>query len=44
MNSQETQFGALGTRADDLKSLSVQLCVLWEKRLGWGSKLVSKIL
>jgi glucose-inhibited division protein A len=44
MNSQETQSGALGIRADDLKPLSIYLCVLWEKRLGWGSKLISKIL
>ena len=36
MNSQETQFGALGTRAADLKSLSIQLCILWEKGLGTG--------
>ena len=42
--TQETQLGALGTRADDLMFLYIQLCVLWGKRLGRGIKLVWEIM
>ena len=38
MNSQETQFGALGTRGDDLKSLSIQLLCSLGEEIGVGKQ------